>query len=345
MKIINLSIISGILLTACSPKTPEANLSEQVVYVKTENLAETKASVPVQTSGILSSKQISKLSFKTGGLISRLYVDEGAYVKKGQLLATLDMTEISAQVQQAGVAFDKADRDLKRVKNLYADTVATLEQLQNATSAYEAALENKNIAEFNLRYSRITAPANGRIVAKLAEESEMVGSGMPVFVFTGEGKNEWVVKTGVSDKDIVQIEKGDSAKISFDAYPNQIFEAIVKSVSGISDPMSGTFEVELAINQENNKFINGLVARVNIETRLNRMVTLVPPAALTEADGKKAYVFVIHPKENTARKIPVTIAYFEDTKIAVLEPLNKIGEVVTSGASYLEDGSKVNIVR
>ena len=177
------SVITGvasILISSCSSKNIKTAYTEEAICVKTEILSETKTSIPVHSSGILSSKQISKLSFKTGGLISRVYVEIGDYVKKGQLLATLDMTEISAQVQQAKLAYDKAERDLTRVKNLYADTVATLEQLQDATSAYNAARENKNIADFNLLYSRILAPDNGRIVAKLAEVSEMIGPGMPL---------------------------------------------------------------------------------------------------------------------------------------------------------------------
>lgn len=348
MKTNLLIIISGATLLiagSCASEAPRTEYTEKAICVKTEILAEVQAAVPVHSSGILSSKQISKLSFKTGGIISQLFVEEGSYVKKGQLLATLDMTEISAQVEQARLIFEKAERDLKRAKNLYADTVVTLEQYQDATSAYDIALQNKNIAEFNLRYSSILAPANGRVIAKLAEENEMIGPGMPMFVFTGEGKDEWIIKTGVSDRDAVQIEQGNIAEIVFDAFPEQVFNAKVKSISGISDPMSGTFEVELEIQQGKHKFINGLVAQVNIESKNNQTVTLVPSNALTEADGNKGFVYVVQPKDTTAKKVPVTIAYIANTGVAVLEALNKIGPVITSGSSFLEEGSKINVLR
>ena len=335
---------STMLFAVSCTKKPAANENiEQTVCVQTQTIAETTASLPIQCSGILSSKRISKLSFKTGGIINRLLVDEGSVVKRGQLLASLDMTEISAQVQQANVAYEKAGRDLKRAKNLYADTVVTLEQLQNATSAYEASLETKNIAEFNLRYSRIVAPANGKIISKLAEENELTGPGMPVLIFSEEGKNEWIVKSGISDKDVVSIKTGDQALITFDAYQGKQFTAIVTQLAQAADPGSGTFEIELTLKPGETKFINGLVANVKINSLSTQKVSLLPPDAVTEADGNKGYVYVVASDNDRAKKVPVTIAYVQHDEIAVTEQLSKMGKVITKGAAYLEDGSKINI--
>jgi membrane fusion protein, multidrug efflux system len=328
---------------SCGKSTPLNTSTEQAVCVKTDSLVETNAAIPIQCSGILTSKRMIKLSFKTGGIISKIYVKEGSYVKKGQIIASLDMTEISAQVGQAKLAFDKAERDLKRVKNLYDDTVATLEQFQNATSAYESALANKNIAEFNQKFSYIIAPENGKIIAKLSEEHELIGSGMPVLVFTEQGTDEWVVKAGVSDKDIVKVRQGDKAEALLDAYPNTSFNAYVSQVSQAADPQSGTFEIELTVNPGKEKLVNGLVAKVKIESFNKQTVTLVPPDALTEANGKKAFLYVVEKDDTTAKKVPVTIVYLQNNAVAILEPVNKMGKVITQGASYLEDGTKIKI--
>jgi len=218
----------------------------------------------------------------------------------------------------------------------------TLEQLENTTSAYEAALETKNIAEFNLRYSQIVAPANGKIISKLAEESELAGPGMPVLIFSEQGNDEWIVKTGVSDKDIVSLKNGDKASITFDAYEGREFEAKVTQLSELADQTSGTFEVELEVKPGDAKFINGLVANIKISSLGTRMVTLVPPDAVTEADGNKGFVYVVDDKDSTAKKVPITISHIQNNEIAIVEPLNKMGKVVTKGAAYLEEGTKVN---
>lgn len=347
MKTQSILMISAaiVMFAACTKKKPAASANTEAVCVKVSNLVETKANVPIQCSGILSSKRMVKLSFKTGGIIAGINVKEGSVVRKGQVLAALDMTEIASQVSQARLAFEKAERDLKRVKNLYNDTVATLEQLQDATSAYYVAIENKDIAEFNLRYSSIIAPANGRIVAKLSEEDELVGPGSPILVFTENGSDEWVVKAGISDKDIVRVKNGDQAEIELDAFPGRTFSAYISQVSEAADPVSGTFEIEVTVKPGNERLVNGLVAKVRVESTNTQVVTLVPPDALTEADGRKGYVYVVKPADTTAMRIPVTIAYLENSNVAVIESVNKLGQVIVKGASYLEDGTKVNIVR
>jgi multidrug efflux system membrane fusion protein len=344
MKTINfLLIAAAFLVTSCAEKPVVKENTGQAICVQAETIEETVTTNVIHCSGVLSSKQISKLSFKTGGIISRFLVDEGVAVKKGQVLATLELTEISAQVNQARVAFEKAGRDLERVKNLFADSVVTLELLQDATSAYDAALDNKKIAEFNLRYSQITAPSNGKIIGRLAEENELTGPGMPVLIFTAQGSDEWVVKTGVSDKDRVAIKKGDLATVTFDAFGGREFTGEVTQLAELADQTSGTFEVELTVNPDDAGFINGLVAAVKINSSTTQTVSLLPPNAVTEADGMKGFVYVVNSENSTAKKVAVTICYVKNSEIAVLEPLNKMGKVIVKGAAYLEDGARVEI--
>ncbi len=344
MKTISSILIAGIvmILIQCTHE-PASTYIEEAVCVKVEKLTETQAAVPIHCSGMLSSRRLIKMSFKTGGIISSLSVEAGTRVKKGQPLASLEMTEIASQVDQAQLALEKAERDLLRVKNLYRDTVATLEQLQDATSAFEVARRNVNIAEFNKQYSRIKAPADGIVIATLAEEHELVGAGTPVVVFSESGSEEWVIKAALSDKDIVKVRKGDKAVAVFDAYPGKSFEACVSQLTETADPYTGTFEVELTVDPNNEKMINGLIAVVNIQAQNKQLVTLVPPEALIEAGGSQGYVYVLEQADTTAKKVQVTIAYLDNHYAAVHEPVNKMGLVITEGAAYLENGSKVSL--
>ena len=126
-------------------------------------LEEQEYKIPVVTTGLLGTAREMKLSFKTGGIIKEIKVREGQSCTKGEVLASLDLSEISAQVNQARIASEKAYRDLNRARNLYRDSVVTLEQYQNARSAYELAKNQKDIADFNLRHSMIKAPSDGKI--------------------------------------------------------------------------------------------------------------------------------------------------------------------------------------
>jgi RND family efflux transporter MFP subunit len=339
-------LIVGILFyVACESGKPEPK-AQRPMPVKVSSLQRQTLSIPVHTSGRLYPGVEAKLSFKTGGVIADILVDEGQSVKKGQLLATLDLSEINARVKQAKTGYQKAIRDKQRVKNLYDDRAATLEQLQNVTTALEVSKSDLDIARFNLKHSKIFAPANGKILKRLQEPNQMIGSGHPIFLF-GSTDDQWVVKVGVSLRDIVKLKLNDRAEIRFDAYGDRLFEAVVSEVSEAVDPSSGTCEVELAVlrreESEETRWIAGLIAAVDIYPAQSRQYLKIPIDAVVEAEGSEAYVFTV--KENKAHKIKVTIVHLKHDYALALEMGEKIGDVVTEGAPYLTDGKEVEIVK
>jgi len=118
----------------------------------------------VRAVGLLGPKDEARLAFKLGGVIEAIPVEEGAAVKSGQVLAYLRQTEVAASVEQARQTASKAARDLSRAKALYADGVATEEQVQDLATAHELASATLRTAEFNSSYARIVAPAQVPIV-------------------------------------------------------------------------------------------------------------------------------------------------------------------------------------
>ncbi len=316
--------------------------AEDPVPVKKARVVQKELSVPVHTSGRLALKAQAKLSFKTGGIIKKIYVDEGQSVKKGQLLAQLDLAEVEALVKQAANAFQKAERDKQRVENLYKDRAATLEQLQDVTTAFEVAKSQLTIATFNLNHSKIHAPADGKILKRMAQENEMIAPGYPVFVF-GSTEDQWVIKAGVGERDIVKIRLNDRAEVRFDAYPGQVFSAYVSEISEALDPSSGTYEVEMTLQKEKGfKLISGFVGKVDIHSSFTQTFFIVPVDALVEADGDRGAVFTL--RNNTARRVPVIVSHLFDDKVAVRSGLREVKEVVSDGAAYLTDGATVKVV-
>ena len=118
------------LFITCSTKEEISEIKDRIL-VRTVPVLNKSISLPIQTSGKLYTSAESKLSFKIPGIIEKIYVREGQYVKKNTRLAILNLVEMNARVKQAESAFIKSERDLARVQRLYADSVATLEQLQN----------------------------------------------------------------------------------------------------------------------------------------------------------------------------------------------------------------------
>lgn len=335
------SLLCSTLLLSCGSDKEEtvAEQPEEAITVATALVERISATEIVTASGVLSSKSELKLAFKTGGLIKRMYVSEGQYVKSGQLLAEIDTEEIDAQVSQGNVGLEKAKRDLERVKRLVADSAATLQNLQDATSAYEAAQQGLRVGNFNQKLSKIYAPINGRILRKIAEQGELITPFSPALIL-GTGGAATQLTVGVTDREIVRLKKGYSATVKLDAYADEIFTAQITQIAQIVNPATGTFEVELAVNPKGKQFISGFVARAEISPPGNEQVLAVPIESLVEADGNRAFVFIY--KSDKVQKRAVELTRIIGDKIGISNGLELGEEVVVKGANFLKDGVWVN---
>jgi RND family efflux transporter MFP subunit len=308
-------------------------------FVKTALVEQDSQVATIQSMGVIVSKTEGKPAFKTGGVVDRTYFKEGDLVHQGQLLATLLKTEIDAQVNQAMEAVEKAQRDLHRVTNLHADSVATLEQVQNATTALQVAQQSQTIARFNQQYSEVRSPISGKIVHQLVHEGEIAGPGQPVCVILGVSNQDWRIKTGLIDRDWSQINKGDLARVSLDAYPGQIYEAIVSDKAVIAGDASGTLDIELMFKKQPPSLAAGMICKLQIQPGVTKMVTSIPIEALVNTNGKQANVFAV--EQGKAKMIPIMISRIHGSRVIVESGLEGIGEVVTIGAVYLEEGDQI----
>jgi len=226
-----LIISTALLFVACGAKEEKA-VEAYKIPVTIAKVKKVNRSFPIYTTAKLAKSSEMKLSFKIGGIIDKIHVNAGDFVSKGKVLASLKQTEVRARVNQAQSGYEKAKRDLDRVNRLYRDSVATLEQLQNTTTGLDVARDNLKIARFNQLHSTIIAPVSGKVLLKFSEENELIGPGTPVLIM-GAGRTNWILKAGIIDRDILKIANGDSAVVSFDAYPATAFRGSITEISGL----------------------------------------------------------------------------------------------------------------
>ncbi|UZR94668.1 efflux RND transporter periplasmic adaptor subunit [Chondrinema litorale] len=331
------------LYSSCTSSQAEEVQSQPQEIVRSVTIAKvapSAAPLSLESSGILASKTEINLSFKTGGIIAGIYTDEGHIVKKGQLLAKLNLAEINSAVAQAQAALEKATRDYERIDNLFQDSVATLEQLQDTRTTLEVAQANLQVAKFNQKYSVIYAPQAGKILKRKAETNELVDPGNTIFEFAS-ALSAQVIRIGVSDRNIVRVHLQDSAQIHFDAYPNTVFPAHISEVAESADERTGVFELELTVDAQGYNLKNGFIGKVKIFITPEEQYYKIPMNALVEADAQSASIFVTDAKQQRAKKIKVTPLYIGNdyfTASANTEiPLN----VITSGVAYLQDGMRI----
>lgn len=297
---------------------------------------------PIVATGIVTAADEMRLSFKLGGVVRTIAVREGERVGAGQKLAELVSTEIDAQLLQAQQLNDKAQRDLQRGERLYADQVVTLEQLQNLRTQAQLAAAQLQAVRFNSGFARILAPSAGTVLRRLAEDNEIVAPGQPVLVL-GADRRGYIVRAALADREVVQLQLGDTASVRLDALPDTSLTGRVSVIGGAAQPENGLFPIEIQLEATEDKLVAGLVAQVNIATAAARKSSLlyVPAGAVVAGMGRKAGVYVL--QDGIARRRDVQVAFFTRDQVALHDGLDADEQVITDGALYLSDGEQVNV--
>jgi len=330
-----------LLITFGCEHNSQKDVVESVSKVRVSEVKSVQYTSPTRCIGSIAPKSDFKLSFKMGGVIAQIYVDEGQSVSKGQKIATLEPDEVESHVNQARLALEKAERDFRRADNLYRDTVITLEHWQNAKTALGVAQSDLRIAEYNLRYTTLYSPIDGFVLKKLAEPGEVIGAGHPVLVL-GSGGKHMVVEVSVTDKEWVELHLHDSASIQVDALGNMNFSGKVIRIDQLSDLYTGTYGVEIAFDDVPTKLAAGMMARVNVFPDIRHRFVSIPFDALLEARGNEGYVYVVI--NDTAIRRKVVIGTHCDNSLLLKSGVELGERVITAGKEYIVSGKKVEIV-
>lgn len=344
-----LALPAILFLASCGDEKKPAEAGKaDIIPVKVLAVQGGASAGTISLSGQLTTDDEVYLSFKTGGIINKVLVKEGDAVKQGQLLATLNLTEINAGVQQAQLAFEKAQRDYQRAQNLYNDSVATLEQLQNAKTGLEIARQALSSAQFNRSYSEIHAPKSGYILRKMANEGQMVGPGTPVLQTNGAQSGNWILKVGAGDAEWSSISINDKAEIAVGNDDSKTFEGTVVRKSESTDPYTGTFTVDIRLNSKDySGLASGMFGKAIIKVGKSVKAAdtwAVPYDALLDGDGSTGYLFVTNDGK-TAQRVKVTIGGMKKDEVIITDGLQGVQQVIVSGSAYLADKSPIKIVR
>ncbi len=336
-------LAGSLLLTACKDgKQEDTTSSAEVIPVKTMTLQREDVTMDIPLAGKFTTDDETMLSFKTGGIIRDILVDEGDAVRKGQVLATLDLTEINAAVQQAELGLDKARRDFERAERLYRDSVATREQFENARTGLDVATEQLKAARFNNQYSVIRAAADGYVLMRMAEEGQMAGPGQPVLQVNGAGNGKWIFKAGISDRERAGISLGDKAEISTDA-GQRISATVTRRSEGI-DPYSGTFTVYLTVEGKPTGLASGLFGKGVLHASGKISAWRIPYAAILDGDRQEGMVFITT-DEKTAEMRKVKVQAINAGEALVTAGLEDARLLIVSGSAYLTDKSQIRVTR
>lgn len=286
--------------------------------------------------------------------VKQIQREEGDIVKKDEILALMDDTEIRIKYRQANLQLEQAEVSWKddeanyiRSKELKETEMISDQDYQQAQANYNTSkleyqnkLENFKDLELQLNYTKIKSPVDGYITERMTEVGSRVNANQQVF--TVEDFNPLLVKIYVPTSDIVNLKKDMPVEVTTGVLSGMTFNGRIKLINPRIDVQSGTVKVTVEVFDKTMKLKPGMFveAKVLISNKPDALV--IPRKAISYKDDQ-AYVFVFKRMEVSKRDVRAGIS--EGDYLEILEGLEEGERVVTVGVAGLKDKMKVNVAR
>ena len=283
---------------------------EKQISFSFEKAAPANIQIGVTATGTIEPVTSVTVGTQVSGIVSRIYVDYNSVVKKGQVIAELDKTNLTSELNTAKANLASAQSSLnyetdnfKRYKTLYSKGLVSSDEYESAKLSYEKALqtvvsqkEQLTKAQTNLGYATITSPIDGVVLSKAVEEGQTVAASFntPELFSIAKDLKDMRVIADIDEADIGEVKEGENVKFTVDAFPNDTLEGVVTQVRQEATTTNNvvTYEVVISAPNADLKLKPGLTANVTIFTAEKNNVLSVPSKALrytptVETIGKK----------------------------------------------------------
>ena len=271
---------------------------EEQINFKQEKVATHTLQNSITATGTIEAVTSVTVGTQVSGIVNKLYVDYNSVVKKGQVIAELDKTNLISELNTAKANLASTESNLsyqsanmKRYQTLYKKGLVSADEYENALLAYRQAKEqvassreNVQKAQTNLGYATITSPIDGTVISKSVEEGQTVAASFntpELFTIARDLKNMQVI-ANVDEADIGGVAVGNRVNFTVDAYPDDTFEGVVKQVRLEATTTNNvvTYEVVISAPNADLKLKPGLTANVTIFTKEQANILSVANKAL-----------------------------------------------------------------
>ena len=271
---------------------------EEKVSFDTAKVENTNIQTSITATGTIEPVTSVTVGTQVSGIVSKLYVDYNSVVKKGQVIAELDRTNLISELNTAKANLSSAQStaayelsNFNRYKTLYDKGLVSADEFENAQLSYLKAKEQVNTsresvqkAQTNLGYATITSPIDGVILSKAVEEGQTVAASFntPELFVIAQDLTDMRVIADIDEADIGGVKEGQRVTFTVDAFPDDTFEGAVTQVRQEATTESNvvTYEVVISAPNADLKLKPGLTANVTIFTMEKNNVLAVPAKAL-----------------------------------------------------------------
>ena len=338
-----LLVLPALLLGCSETEAEEKPKNRDPIPAAVQTVLPASGTEIITSAGTVRLRRETELGFTTSGKVASVRYDEGDQVKQGAVLAALDNSTVSADLDAAQAERERADAELSRIESLYKDGWVTKARLEQSEAASKAALARVNASGFASRTARITAPSGGIILARNIDAGQIVAAGQTALVLGETGKG-FVLRVPLTDADASRVRVGMRANVTISAVSDEPFEAVVSEKDGRADSSTGTFEVSFLL-PASGRLRSGQLGTVDIEVSRNNDGSIaVPATAIFGLRTGEGLVFVVD-KKNRIKQRGVIIGALNDKTLEIASGLNEGDTIVTRGVEKLRDGDIIKPVR
>ena len=365
-----LLLFTVLAMTNCEKKTIQQ--PPQGVEVRQVNAMNGSGPGGLRFSAALQPDSQVMLSFRIAGYVTSIMqirgedgrtrtIDEGDHVNKGDVLVRIRPTEYEDKVDQVTHVVEVAEAEARRAKldydratRLYETQSMTKPKYDEAVSQYEgtqakvkAALAEVSEAKIALKDTMLVAPFSGEIVSKTVEVGSFMAPTLPAIAMTNTDSVKLII--GVPDVIVHSMKVNQPVGVSIDAFPNRGFNAHISRISSAADPRARNFDVEVSLPNTDHSLKVGMIASLQLlgSGQRQHSAVLLPLSAIVQAPDGKYGVFLVA-KSNageSAKLRRVEVGEVEGSEINITSGLTAGETVITSGATLIKDGDRVEVIR
>jgi membrane fusion protein, multidrug efflux system len=339
--IILVILVVGTIFTlriSSESKSAEAR-RKMVPLVKVDKPVRELVKTQLQFNGdVLAIRQAGIFS-KVAGNLERIYADMGSRVYTGQLLATIDSTELYQQYQQANATYQNARIIYERIQLLIEKNLSSKQELDNADAAMKVARANFEAAETRLSYARIVAPFSGMITKRYLDPGALVNANNAT-LFTLMNLDRVKIIVNVPEGNVQSVYQVRTALVTFDALPGKIFQGQVTRFSDAIDLTTRTMAIQIEIDNADHIIKPGMFASMQMTIAARKDAITVPTNSILKDDSGQ-YIFAVD--ESRAKRIRIKTGAELLEKTEILSGLTGNEAIIIVGQQFVKDSGQVNI--
>lgn len=338
-------LMFAVLIIGCSnaqSKSPEdEEQEEEAPPVPVEASLAIRGDISAFFSGTasLEAEEEASVATKTSGVVTKIFVEEGDYVKAGQQLAKLDGERLALELARTEVSLNKLEREYKRNEDLYNKQLISIEEYERVKSEYDNQKAAYDLAKLELDYTTVRAPISGIIAQRFIKVGNTLMNNDPTFHISDF--DPLLAIMHAPERELGKLKVNQVAILSVDALKESTFEGKIKRISPIVDATTGTFKVTIEVNDRSRQLKPGMFGRVQIiyDTRLGTL--LIPKQAVIEEDENTS-IYVV--QDSQAFRKPIERGYTDSKYVEILSGIEEGTQVITAGQGSLRDSTKVEVI-